>query len=467
MPDRSGTYDVVVAGGGNAGLCAAIAARQRGARVLLIEQAPRALRGGNTRHALNLRVAHGEPGVYVRDTYPADEYRDELIRVTGGNTDQHLARLLIEGSMHIMDWMEQCGVHFMRSYDRRSPPARKTAFLLGGGKALLNAYYRTAESLGIAVLYDAEVLSLRLDEGIAREVTVVANGLRTQVRAKSVVVASGGCQADLGWRGDRRGEASDDIVIRGTPYARGRLLKNLLDQKVRSVGDPARCHMVAVDARAPKFDGGIVTRLDGLPFGIVVDRNSRRFHDEGEHIGRARYAVWGRLVAECPGQIAYSIFDAKAERFFRRSIYPAIRAQTIEALAARLSLDPATLARTVREFNDAVAAAGDRNGAGRNRTCGLTPPKSRWALPIATPPFDAYPLRPGITFSYLGVRIDQRARVMAAHDRPVANLFAAGAIMTANVLGEGYLAGLGLTIGTVFGRLAGCEAANYANQHRH
>jgi tricarballylate dehydrogenase len=467
MFGQSKTYDVLVVGGGNAGLCAAIMARQRGASVLLLEQAPRELRGGNTRHARNLRLAHDKPSAYLRQNYPADEYRDELARVSGGTADENLACMLIEESAHIADWMEQCGVRFQTCHNGRSPPARKTAFLLGGGKALLNAYYLMAQSLGIDVLYRVEVLSLRLDDEIAREVTVVAKGVPGKVHAKSVIVSSGGCQANIDWLEHHWGEAADHLLIRGTPYAQGQMLRNLLDQEVVAVGDPAQCHMVAVDGRAPKFDGGIVTRLDGAPFGIVVDRNGQRFHDEGEEIGPKRYAIWGRLVAKCPGQIAYSIFDATAERLFRPSIYPPIRAQTIAELAAKLSLDPTTLVRTVREFNNAVCCPHDGNAARHGRTEGLTPRKSRWALPIAIPPFSSYPLRPGITFSYLGVKVDEHARVVMVNGRPAANLFAAGAIMAANVLGQGYLAGIGLTIGAVFGRIAGRRAADYASQQGH
>ena len=448
---RSQTYDVLVVGGGNAGLCAAIMARQRGASVLLLEQAPRALRGGNTRHARNLRLAHERPSTYLRQNYSADEYREELARASGGNTDENFARILIEESAQLATWMEQCGVRFQIRHNGRSPPARKTAFLLGGGKAFLNACYLTAESLGIDLQYDAEVSSLRLDIGIAREVRVVAKGIPGTVHAKSVVVSSGGCQANIDWLKRHWGEAADHLLIRGTPYATGRVLRNLLDQGVAAVGDASQCHMVAIDGRSPKFDGGIVTRLDGLPFGIVVDRNGQRFHDEGEETGPKRYAIWGRLVANCPDQIAYSIFDTNAEPLFRPSIYPPIRAQTVAELAAKLSLDPTTLVRTVHEFNNSVRGRHHGDTACHSRTEGLAPPKSRWALPIERPPFGSYPLRPGITFSYLGVKVDEHARVIMADGRPAANVFAAGAIMAANVLGQGYLAGIGLTIGAAFG----------------
>ena len=241
------------------------------------------------------------------------------------------------------------------------------------------------------------------------------------------------------------------------------MLKNLLDQGVAPVGDPTQCHAVAIDARAPKFDGGIVTRLDCVPFSIVVDRDGRRFYDEGEDVWPKRYAIWGRLVAQRPGQIAYSIIDSKSERLFMPSVFPAIRADTIGELAGKLGLDPATLEATVRDFNAAVQpGAFDSTKLDGCRTEGLDPPKTNWARPIDTPPFIGYPLCPGITFTYLGVRVDENARVLMEDGKPSANLFASGEIMAGNILGKGYLAGFGMSIGTVFGRIAGREAARHA-----
>lgn len=464
LADPLRVYDVVVVGGGNAGLCAAIAARQNGASTLLIEQASRQKRGGNSQHARNLRVMHDASNGFLHNIYLEDEYWDDLAQVSGQEADESLARLMIRKSAHAMPWMAQCGAHFQASGQGRSRPSRKTAFLLGGGKALLNAYYQTAARRGVEILYDAEVLSLHLDEGFFREITVSTHGSQTIFRAKSAVVASGSYQADINWLKRHWGEAADHFQIRGSANSKGRILANLLEQEVAPVGDPAQCHMVAVDARGPKFDGGIATRLDCTPFSIVVNQDGHRFHDEGAETGPKRYAIWGRLVAQCPDQIAYAIFDAKAEAFFRPSIYPPLRAQTIGELAAKLAIERTMLASTVDAFNHAVrpgAAPGD--GPAHGRTEGLALPKTHWALPIDTPPFSSYPLRPGVTFSYLGVKVDQHARVLMSDDRPSRNVFAAGSIMAANILGHGYLAGIGMTIGTVFGRIAGRAAAEHAN----
>jgi tricarballylate dehydrogenase len=455
MSSPPDVHDVLVAGGGNAGLCAAIAARQAGASTLLLEEAPKDLRGGNSRHGRNLRVMHEAPGAFLLGAYREDEYWSDLAQVCGPEVEESLARMTIRESGPAMDWMAQCGAQFQATGDGRTRPSRKTAYLAGGGKALLNAYYRTAAQLGVEILYETEVLSLPLDDGFAHEVEAVAQGSPKTFRASTIVVASGGHQADIDWLKRDWGEAAEHFQIRGSSHGKGRVLAHLLDQQAAPVGDPAQCHMVAVDARGPKFDGGIVTRLDCAPFSIVVDRHGRRFHDEGAETGPRRYAIWGGLLARCPDQIAFAIFDSQAEKLFRPSIYPPIRAATIAELAEKLALDTANLIATVDAYNHAL-----RPGAGS--TEGLAPPKTRGALPLDAPPFGAYPMRPGVTFSYLGVKVDHSARVLMKDGRAIGNVFAAGAIMAANILGHGYLAGLGLTIGTVFGRIAGQSAARRA-----
>jgi tricarballylate dehydrogenase len=228
------------------------------------------------------------------------------------------------------------------------------------------------------------------------------------------------------------------------------------------IGDPAQCHAVAVDARAPKFDGGIVTRLDCLPFGIVVNARGDRFYDEGEDVWPKRYAIWGRLVAQQPDQIAYSIVDGKVSGTFMPSVFPPKVAPSVRALAPMLGVSADALAATVAAFNRSVRpGAFDHRVLDDCRTEGLTPNKTHWAQTLDTPPFWGYPLRPGITFTYLGLKVDERARVLMRGGEPAANIFAAGEIMAGNVLGKGYVAGVGMTIGTVFGQIAGREAASH------
>jgi tricarballylate dehydrogenase len=227
-----------------------------------------------------------------------------------------------------------------------------------------------------------------------------------------------------------------------------------------ATGDPTQCHAVAIDARAPRFDGGIATRLDSIIFGIVVNKKGERFYDEGEDLWPKRYAIWGRLIAQQPDQIAYSIIDAKSINLFMPSIFPPISAHSIGELADRLGLNRAALDHTVAEFNAAVRPGSfDHTRLDDCATERLRIPKSHWARTIDQPPYYAYPLRPGITFTYLGVKVNQEGRMIMGSGKPTANMFAAGEIMAGNVLGKGYLAGIGMTIGSVFGRIAGEGAA--------
>ena len=455
--------DVLVIGGGNAALCAALTARQAGATVRVIECAPRDFRGGNSRHTRNLRSAHAAPTDLLTDAYGEDEFLTDLLRVNGQETDEALARLVIQRSAGCPDWMRQFGARFQSSLKGTLHLGRTNAFFLGGGKALMNSYYSAASRLGIEVLYDAEVTGLDLADGEFRGASVRVAGTTTLHRAKVVVIASGGFEANIDWLREIWGPAADNFLIRGTPYNKGALLRMMLDAGAQSVADPRGCHAVALDARAPRFDGGIVTRLDCVPFGIVVNSDAARFYDEGEDFWPKRYAIWGSLVAQQADQIAYSIVDSKVVGRFMPSVFPPIVANSIPEMAAALTLPADRLQATVSAFNAAVRPGSfDHASLDDCRTEGLTPPKSHWAQRLDTPPFLAYPLRPGITFTYLGLKVDERARVIMQDGAPAKNIYAAGEIMAGNILRKGYLAGFGMTIGTVFGRIAGEEAARHA-----
>ncbi|HEY1758195.1 MAG TPA: FAD-dependent tricarballylate dehydrogenase TcuA [Bryobacteraceae bacterium] len=453
-------FDVAVAGGGNAGLCAALSAREAGARVLILESAPREMRGGNSRHTRNMRCMHAAPEGVLEGSYPEDEYFADLMQVTAGETDESLARIAIRESLAASAWMRGHGVRFQPPLGGTLHLGRTNAFFLGGGKALLNAYYAEAERQGICVLYDAEITSLHISRGNFESGTVTIEGEPVTFRAKALVAAAGGFESNLEWLEEAWGEAARNFLIRGTPHNKGTILKSLLENDVESVGDPRQCHAIAIDARSPKFDGGIVTRLDSLPLGIVVNQNGRRFEDEGADLWPKRYAIWGRLIAQQPGQIAYSIFDSKVLGRFMPSVFPPVCARSIAELAAALGLPVDETACTVSSFNQAILP-GRFDHAVRDgcRTEGLAPPKSNWAQAIDTPPFFGYPLRPGITFTYLGVRVNESAAVQIKNGATSPNIFAAGEIMAGNILGQGYLAGIGMTIGAVYGRIAGREAA--------
>ena len=275
MVDLTRKFDVLVIGGGNAALCAAISARRAGASVLVLEGAPKFYRGGNTRHTRNMRCAHDAATDILTGPYTEQEFWEDLQRVTGGQTDEELARLMIRESKDILGWIVEQGVRWQPSLGGTLSLGRTNSFFLGGGRAMLNALYLTAEQLGVEILYDAEVhrspdrgrhVSLRDAEAAATAAT--------NVRASTLVAAAGGFEANIEWLKEYWGEAADNFLIRGTPYNRGSILKMLLDKGVQEVGDPTQCHAVAIDARAPKFDGGIITRHDSVVFGIVVNKHA-------------------------------------------------------------------------------------------------------------------------------------------------------------------------------------------------
>jgi tricarballylate dehydrogenase len=463
MVDLNRKYDVLVIGGGNAALCAAISARRTGASVLVLEGAPKFYRGGNTRHTRNMRCAHDSATDILTGPYTEQEFWEDLLRVTGGQTDEELARFMIRESKDILDWIVKQGVRWQPSLGGTLSLGRTNSFFLGGGRAMLNALYLTAEQLGVEVLYDAEVFDLQIDDGMFLSAELKQDDSAVSATASTLIAAAGGFEANIDWLKEYWGEAADNFLIRGTPYNRGSILKMLLAKGVQEVGDPTQCHAVAIDARAPKFDGGIITRLDCVVFGVVVNKRALRFYDEGEDIWPKRYAIWGRLVAAQPDQIAYIIFDSTVLKSFMPSLFPPIAAGSIAELAAKFELDPAMLERTIADFNAAVRPGTfDHTVLDDCRTEGLTPPKTHWARRIETPPYYGYPVRPGITFTYLGTRVNKQARMLMKDGKPSANMFAAGEIMAGNVLGKGYAAGIGMTIGSVFGRIAGREAAQNA-----
>ena len=521
-------FDVIVLGGGQAGLCAAITAAEAGCTVCILEAAPEAMRGGNSRHTRNMRVAYGgDPPPARRRTaslplrlplkggamdeptiYSFQEYLDDILRVTEGGTDRELAELMVRESASCVPWLRRRGVDFQPPLSGTLHLGHSNAFFLGGGKALVNALFRHAESLGVKTHYEVRDVTLDIKDGrfsglrylsgtnsgeSVGEKTVDSNndddsdssnndGMEMELQGRALVAAAGGFEANLDWLAEAWGEAARNFIVRGSPYNRGDILRQLLDSGARATGDPKQCHAVAVDGRAPKFDGGIVSRVDCVPLGIVVNRDGLRFYDEGEDFWPKRYAVWGRLVAGQPGQVAFALIDSKVEGLFMPSVFPPAMADTIGGLATELGLPVAEVERTVAGFNAAAgtnkaaganaAAGGSCNAAGAGfdhrrldgcRTDGLSIPKSNWARPLDSPPFRGYMLRPGITFTYMGLKVDSQAQVLWDNGTPAVNIYAAGEIMGGNILGRGYIAGMGMTIGNVFGRIAGREATRHAS----
>jgi tricarballylate dehydrogenase len=461
--------DVLVIGGGNAALCAALTAREAGASVRLLERAPRAWRGGNSPHTRNIRCMHDEPQDVLVETYSEEEYWQDLLKVTAGRTDETLARIAIRASSTCRDWMRRHGVHFQPPLSGALHVARTNAFFMGGGKALVNAYYRSADTLGVRIHYDARVDALELADGHFVAARIGAE----RIAARACVLAAGGFESnrewlDEAWGANERGERpAQNFLIRGTRFNTGALLRFMLDAGADRVSDPTQAHMVAIDARAPLYDGGICTRIDCVSLGVVVNRDGERFYDEGEDFWPKRYAIWGRLVAAQPGQIAYSIIDSKAIGRFMPPVFDGTRATSLADLARSLRLPEDAFLATLARYNAACRAGSfDHTVLDDCATEGLVPAKTHWARTIDTPPYFGYALRPGVTFTYLGLKVDERAAVHFS-GVPSDNLFAAGEMMAGNILGQGYTAGVGMAIGTAFGRIAGNRAAAAALGEAH
>ena len=461
-------WDVVVIGGGNAALVSALCATDAGARVLLLERAPAVYRGGNSRHTRNIRCAHDAGDGYVTGPYPRAELRRDLDGVGTGPSDEALADLTIAESATAPSWMAAHGARWQPALRGTLGLARTNRFFLGGGKALVNTYYRTAARAGITVRYEASVEGLEWSgdgESVTALVVDTPSG-RRRVTAKAVVAASGGFEANIDWLVRYWGDAARNYLIRGPRYNDGTVLDLLLRAGAARMGEERGFHAVAIDARSPKYDGGIATRLDSIPFGIVVNAEGRRFYDEGEEIWPKRYAIWGGNIARQPGQIGYALWDKKVNGSFLPPMYGAYRSESVTGLAGLLGLDADAVRRTVDDFNAAVdkGPGGEFTMARKDgrRTEGIDPPKSNWAQRVDTPPFYGVPMRPGITFTYLGVAVTDAARVRRGDGGVFGNVFAAGEIMSGNILSSGYLAGFGMTIGTVWGRIAGQEAARHA-----
>lgn len=455
---------MVIAGGGNAGLCAAMVAAEAGCRVLLVERAPQPFRSGNTRHTRNIRNSHPAADGYVTGAYPEDEFMADLVSVTGPSLDRDMAQLVIHESTTLARWMQERGVGWQQPLKGTLGLARTNHFFLGGGKALANAYFNRLVKLGVEVRYNTTASDLVMEGGVCTGVVLETGGSDPAVVAcRALVVASGGFEANLDWLAEYWGPKARGFYVRGTPYNTGIMLRALLDKGARTVGEQRGAHAIAVDARGPRFDGGIVTRLDTVPLGIVVDRDGQRFYDEGEDIWPKRYAIWGHLIAERPGQVAFSIVDGRTLDRIVAPLYAPIEASSIEELAGKIGVDPTALRQTIDAFDAAVRPGTyDPDRLDDCRTEGVTPPKSHWARRLEGPPYFAFPLATGITFTYLGVKIDREARVQ--WDRaPVENVYAAGEIVSGNILPRGYMGGFGLTIGSTFGRIAGREAARHAS----
>jgi tricarballylate dehydrogenase len=493
--DRNGPYDVIVVGGGNAALCAALSARESGARVLLLERAPEEEKGGNSaftdgviRFAFDsaddiIALAGDLTEEEIRSsdfgTYPRDRFFDDIVRVTEERTDPDLAEILVKESRAALDWLKQQGVRFMPNYGRQSYRIDgKFKFsgggplvIRGGGPVLVDTLYRTAEKAGIEICFGAWVHDLVLTEGRIGGVSARIDGRTRDFHAPAVVLACGGFEANAEWRARYLGKGWDLAKVRGTKFNTGDGLAIALRIGAQPSGHWSGCHAVSWERYASDFGEPATTpnyQRHSYPFGIMINAEGKRFVDEGADIRNYTYAKYGHKVLEQPGQVAWQVFDGKMLYLLREEYKTRqttkIVGESLEQLADRLEgVDRAGFLQTVSEFNASVDESVPFNPSIKDGKAarGLPVPKSNWAMTIDTPPFEAYAVTCGITFTYGGLRIDTDAQVLDTGHAKIGGLFAAGEIV-GGIYYFNAPGGSGLTSGTVFGRIAGRNAARFA-----
>jgi tricarballylate dehydrogenase len=488
-------YDVVVIGGGNAALCAALSARERGSRVLVLERAPVDQRGGNTAYtgggfrmvhegvetvrSVVPDLSHGEIENTDFGEYTAEQYLDDLGRVTQWYCDPDLAETLVRQSTQTVQWLHACGVRFVPRFGRYAfKHEGKFKFFggtvveaAGGGRGLVQAEYAAAEKRGIEIRYDCQAIGLSRGRGGVQGVRVVQDGMEQEISAKAIVLACGGFEANREWRTRYLGPGWDIAKVRGTRYNTGDGIRMALDAGAQPFGQWSGCHSVSWERYAPDFgelDRPITASRNGYPFSIMVNGEGKRFVDEGADFRNYTYAKYGRIVLEQPGSYAWHVFDSQVEHLlheeYRSRGTTRVQADTLEALVARMEdVNPREFLKTVGEFNAAIKRDVPFNPNVKDGRCttGLSIDKSNWANAIEKPPFSAYAVTCGITFTFGGLKIDTTAHVLDIADRPIGGLFAAGELV-GGLFYFNYPGSSGLMAGSVFGRIAGREAAAYA-----
>jgi tricarballylate dehydrogenase len=485
-------YDVVVVGAGNAAFSAAHVAVERVNRVLVLEKAPREWAGGNTYftagairttyHGLeDLRpivenLTDEQAATTELPPYTPEDFMADMERVTEGRCDKELTRNLVDDAADTVRWLHEKGLRYRLMYDRQSFEVDgKRRFwgglvlgTVGGGKGLVEQHTAAAERSGVEIRYDSPVVGLLQEsDGAVRGVVCERRGGHEEIQAGAVVLAGGGFEADPRMRAEHLGPQWEAVKVRGTPYNTGEVLRMALEAGAQPYGDWSGCHAIAWDAAAPSTGDRELTNLFSkqlYPLSIVVNRDAQRFLDEGADFRNYTYAKYGAEILHQPGALAYQLFDAKTKPLLRRDEYTApgvsrYEAPSVRELALKLGLNVDALERTVGEFNTAVQP-GEFNPAIKDgkRTEGIEPPKSNWAQPLDTPPFYAFAVTCGITFTFGGLCIDTDARVLDRTGRPIPGLYAAGELV-GGLFYYNYPGGSGLTAGAVFGRRAGTGAA--------
>ncbi len=486
--------DVVVIGGGNAALCAALAAAEQGAKVMVLECAPESERGGNSRFtagAMRVVFEGVEDLKKIMDlsdeeisntdfgSYSFDDYFDDMARVTRYRANPDLVETLIRDSHDTMVWMREKGVRFQPSYGRQAFKVDGrfrfwgglAVETWGGGPGLVDSLYQSAEKAGIEVRYATRAVALLMDEGECRGVVARHQGKTFDIRASAVVIASGGFEANAEWRTRYLGPGWDLAKVRGTRFNTGDGIRMALDVGALPYGNWSGCHSVGWDRNAPEFGDlavGDNFQKHSYPFGIMVNANGERFVDEGADFRNYTYAKYGRVILEQPGQFAWQVFDSKVTHLLRDEYrirqVTKVKADTLESLAGMLEdVNAEKFLTCVEEYNAAVDTDVPFDPTVKDGRCtrGLAVPKSNWANTIDTPPFEAYATTCGITFTFGGLQINEDAQVMNVDGFPIAGLFAAGELV-GGLFYFNYPGGTGLMSGAVFGRIAGRSAARAA-----
>ena len=489
------SYDVVVVGGGNAALCAALAASEGGASVCLLERAPEAERGGNSRFTAGaMRVVYRGlddllelmPDLSEQEkansefgAYTAEQFFDDMGRVTEYRTDPDLSELLIRQSFEALKWMREKGVRFVPLYGRQAFKIGDkfrfwgglTVEAWGGGPGLIEALYASAARHGIEVRYGARALKLLAEDEGVRGVVVRQDGRTQELHAKTVVLACGGFEANSEMRTRYLGPGWELAKVRGSRFNTGDGIAMAMAAGAMANGNWSGCHAVAWDRNAPEFGDlavGDNFQKHSYPFGLMINADGKRFVDEGADFRNYTYAKYGRVILQQPGQFCWQVFDAKVKHLLRdeyriRQVTKA-EAGTLEELAGKLEgVEPQGFLDTVSRFNAAVDTATpfDPTVKDGRAARGIEPPKANWANPLDTPPYQAFAVTCGITFTFGGLRITNQGQVVDSDGLPMRGLYGAGELV-GGLFFFNYPGGTGLTSGAVFGRLAGASAARAA-----
>jgi tricarballylate dehydrogenase len=489
--------DVVIVGAGNAALCAALAAAESTASVLVLERAPEAEAGGNSRftagafrcvydgvedlQALMPDLTADEIANTDFGTYTEAQFFDDMGRLTEYRTDPELCEILVTRSKSTMQWMRSKGIRFAPIYGRQAFKVDGkfkfwgglTVESWGGGPGLVDALSKSAARAGITIAYQARALSLLSDDEGVKGVRVRYQGKTTEIAAKCVVLAAGGFQANAEWRTRYMGPGWELAKVRGTRFNTGDGIRMALDIGAQPTGNWSGGHAVAWDRNAPEF--GDLTVGDNFqkhnyPFSIMLNANGERFVDEGADFRNYTYAKYGRVILSQPGQFCWQVFDAKVLNLLRDEYrikrVTKVRAETLEELVSKLDdVNPSKALETIKAYNAAVKKdvpfnPNVKDGRG---TVGLAIPKSNWAIVLDTPPFEAYAVTCGLTFTFGGLKIDGSARVINTDGEVIPGLYAAGELV-GGLFYFNYPGGSGLMNGAVFGRLAGTAAGQRAAQ---